>query len=443
MHLTTQEICQQLHVPCTANLKFNSISTDSRTLQPGALFVAIIGQNFDGHDYIDAAIRSGATAVLVSKPCNVNVPVITVENTLHAYGQIAKLHRSKFNLPIAAVTGSCGKTTVQGMLASILRQVANTLSPAGSFNNEIGVPRTLLELSAEHAYAVLEMGARKPGDIKYLMDIVNPQVTLVNNVAPAHTETFGSVEAIATTKGEIYKCLGPTGVAVINVDDAFAPYWLSSLSTQKIITIGLEHAADITCSYIVEEHHRSKMELVTDIGSITVELPLLGMHNVKNALAATAMARGLNIPLDKIKAGLEAFSAVTRRMEVKEGLNGAKIIDDSYNANPLAMSYAVDVLSKQAGTKVMVIGDMLELGAISEETHRALGQQAKAAGIDHLFAYGDFSKIAVATFGSNARFYADKNQLINDLKPLLNADMVVLVKGSNGMRMNDVVNALL
>lgn len=443
MQLTMQEICTQLNLPCTANITFSSVSTDSRTLQPGALFIAISGANFDGHDFIADAIQRGAAAVIVSKACNVNLPTITVKDTLWAYGQIAKLHRAKFNIPAVAVTGSCGKTTVQSMIASILRKVGNTLSPAGSFNNEIGLPRTLLELNDQHEYAVLEMGARKPGDIKYLMDIVNPQVTLVNNVAPAHTETFGNLETIATTKGEIYKYLRPTGTAVINVDDAFAPYWLSSLTTQKVITVGLEHSADITCSYIVEEHHRSKLEIVTDIGNIEVSLPLLGMHNVKNAIAATAMARALNVPLDKIKEGLEDFKTVTRRMEVKAGLNGAKIIDDSYNANPLAMAYAVDVLSKQAGTKIMVIGDMLELGALSEDKHRMLGQQAKAAGIDHLFAYGDFTKLAVAAFGENAKFYNDKTQLIDDLKPLLNQGMVILVKGSHGMRMNEVVNALI
>lgn len=444
MNISCKQICNFLKIAYEGpEVTFTSVSTDSRTVQPGALFIAIKGANFDGHDYIADVLAKGAAGIVVSKPFTANVPVLEVADTLWAYGQIAAMYRSAFNIPMVAITGSCGKTSTQSMTASILRQAGNTLSPSGSFNNEIGLPRTLLELTPEHKYAVLEMGARKPGDIKYLMEIVNPQVTLVNNVAPAHTETFGDLDTIARTKGEIYTSLQANGTAVINADDAYAPFWLSTLKGQRVITFGLDRAADITCSYIVEEHHRIKMELVTDIGSIEIILPLLGMHNVRNALAATAMARALDIPLDLIKAGLEGFKTVTRRMEVKTGKNGAKVIDDSYNANPVAMSYAVDVLSKQAGHKIMVIADMLELGPLSEERHRVLGQQAKAAGIDKLLAYGNFAQLAANEFGTNATFYADKNELILDLTAMLNADTVVLVKGSHGMKMNEVVNAII
>jgi UDP-N-acetylmuramoyl-tripeptide--D-alanyl-D-alanine ligase len=444
MNLKCTEICNYLNVPYSGpEAIFNAVSTDTRSLQPGALFVAIQGKNFDGHNFLDEAIKHGAIGVVVSKPYSADVPVIQVEDTLNAYGQIAAMHRSKFDLPMVGVTGSCGKTSVKSMIASILQQVGKVLSPPGSFNNEIGLPKTLLELNAEHEFGVLEMGARKPGDIKYLMGLVNPNVVLVNNVAPAHTETFGDLDTIAATKGEIYKYLQADGVAVINVDDQYAPYWLSSLTTQKVITFGLEHTADVTCAYIVEEHHRIKMELVADQGSVQILLPLIGLHNVMNALAASAAALALGISLDDIKAGLEAFKTVTRRMEIKPGQQGATVIDDSYNANPNAMRFAVDVLSKQQGRKIMVIGDMLELGVQSEERHKVLGQQIKAAGIDSLLAYGNFTKLAVEEFGTQAQYFADKSELIARLTTMLDSNTVVLVKGSHGMRMNEVVNAII
>lgn len=438
------DVCKYLDITYSGpEVIFDSIATDSRLLQPGALFIAVIGQNFDGHDFVNDAIEKGAVAIIASKEVVSSVPVIIVTDTLKAYGKIAAMHKQKFSVPTVAVTGSCGKTTVQSMIANILRQVGPTLSPNGSFNNEIGVPRTLLELNSAHKFAVIEMGARKPGDIKYLMSLVNPNVVLVNNVAPAHTETFGSLDTIAATKGEIYSNLQPNGTAVINADDVYAPFWLSNLKGQKVITFGLEHSADISCSYIVEEHHQIKMELATDLGNIDIHLPLLGMHNVMNSLAATAIARALDVPLVAIKAGLESFKTVTRRMEVKLTKNGAKIIDDSYNANPKAMHFAIDVLSKQVGTKVMVIGDMLELGDLSHEKHEELGKIAKSAGIDRLLAFGRFALFAAEEFGENAKHYGSKDELIVDLRAMLNSSTVVLVKGSHGMRMNEIVNALI
>lgn len=444
MNLSCRQICNYLDIDYTGEDKiFTSVSTDSRTLQSGALFVAIKGDSFDGHDYIQQAINNGASGLVVSQAVTADIPVIQVSDTIWAYGQIAALYRSNFKIPMVGITGSCGKTTVKTMLASILQQVAKVLSPPGSYNNEIGLPKTLLELTPQHKYAVLEMGARKAGDIKYLMELVNPSVTLINNVAPVHTETFGDVDGIAVAKGEIYECLQPHGTAVVNVDDVYAPYWISKLKTQKIITFGLEATADITCAYIVEEHHRLKFELVTDIGTIEVLLPMVGLHNVRNALAAAAAARALDVSLREIKAGLEQLRPVTRRMEIKAGRNGAKIIDDSYNANPVAMKYAIDVLAKQAGNKIMVIGDMLELGVDAENKHRELGQQARAAGINNLLAYGDLTRFSINEFGSNGQFFADKNRLITVLSTMLNADTVVLIKGSNGMRLDEVVSAII
>ncbi len=442
--LTCSQISTYLDADFTgADVAVSNINTDSRTVRPGELFLALIGENFDGHEFIDQAIANGAAAVLVSKPVSVKVPVIMVEDTLWAYGQIAALHRSKFKIPMVGITGSCGKTSVKSMITSILQQSAKVLSPPGSYNNEIGLPKTLLELTAEHEFAVLEMGARNVGDIKYLMELVNPNVTVINNVAPVHTETFGDVDGIAAAKGEIYEYLQPHGTAVVNVDDVYAPYWLSKLQTQKIITFGLECTADITCAYILEEHHRIRFELVTDIGMIEVHLALLGLHNVLNALAAAAVARALDISLQDIKSGLETTQAVTRRMELKNGLHKSKVIDDSYNANPVAMQYAIDLLAKQQGRKIMVIGDMLELGQQAAEQHKQLGRNAKIAGIDVLLGFGELAQLAITEFGSPGQFYTDKNELITDLSTMLHADTVVLVKGSNGMRLNEVVNAIL
>jgi UDP-N-acetylmuramoyl-tripeptide--D-alanyl-D-alanine ligase len=444
MNISCSQITNYLDVDYNGHdVTFNSISTDTRNLQPGSLFLAIKGKNFDGHNYIKQAIDLGATGVLVSEPySNPNVAVITVKDTIWAYGQIAALHRSKFKIPMVGITGSCGKTTVTSMVAAILRTVGKVLAPSGSFNNEIGLPKTLLEIDDSDDYGVLEMGARKPGDIKYLMELVNPSVVLVNNVAPAHTETFGDLDTVAATKGEIYQYLQPYGTAVINVDDVYAPFWLSKLKTQHVLTFGLDHSADVTCAYVVEEHHRIKMELVTDLGTIQIILPLLGLHNVRNALAAAAVARVLDVSLEDIKAGLENYQAVARRMEIKSGKFGAKIIDDSYNANPIAMQYAVDVLSKQAGRKVLVIGDMLELGELSKERHKALGQHAKAAGVDVLLGFGDLAKLAVDEFGANAKFYTDKKELIADLTAMLDPSTVVLIKGSNAMRLDEVVKEI-
>jgi UDP-N-acetylmuramoyl-tripeptide--D-alanyl-D-alanine ligase len=442
-NLTTLQICNYLdadyHGP---DVKFSSISTDTRTLQPGALFIAIAGENFDGHDYIAEAIAKGATAIIASKEITASVPVIQVSNTLWAYGQIAALYRSKFKIPMVGITGSCGKTSVKSMIANILKQSANVLSPEGSFNNEIGLPKTLLDLSPEHQYAVLEMGARQAGDIKYLMELVNPSITVINNVAPVHLETFGSLDGVAAAKAEIYEFLQPHGTAVINIDEVYAPFWLSKLKTQNIITFGLERAADITCAYIVEEHHRIRFELVTDIGMIEIILPLLGLHNVKNALAAAAVARALDVSLVDIKRGLEEMQPVKWRMEIKNGTKGAKIIDDCYNANPVAMKYAIDVLAKQTGKKILVVGDMLELGTHAVERHEDLGVQAKDAGIDFLLAFGDLAQHAVKKFGINAKFFKDKTKLIDELSTMLDADTVVLIKGSRGMRLNEVVSAI-
>lgn len=440
-NLSLTEISATLNLPApTVNITFNSVSTDSRTLQPGDLFVALHGENFDGHNFIEQALAAGAAAVVVDRNVEATVPVLQVADTLRAYAQIAALYRSKFAIPIAAVTGSCGKTTVKNILASILSQAGSVLAPEGSFNNEVGVPNTILKLRPEHDFAVLELGAKNKGDIEYLMQIVQPNVALINNAAPAHLETFGDLDGIAKVKGEIYEQL--QGTAVLNVDDVYAPYWLTLIKDQPVITFGLESKADITCAFIIEEHHQIKFELITDIGKATVTMQVLGMHNVMNALAATALARGLNISLAHIKAGLEAFVPTTRRMQVKLGKHGAKVIDDSYNANPIAMRKAIEVLAKQQGRKIMVVADMLEMGQDAVHMHTELGKQIREAQIDKLYAYGDLARHTASAYGDEAAFFTDKTTLTIDLLNIMDKDTVVLVKGSNGMHLEDVINVI-
>lgn len=425
-----------------SGIDFSQISTDSRTLKPGALFVAIKGENFDGHEFISEAISKGAKALVVSKEITAEIPVFLVEDTLQEYGQIAAAHRNSFNIPVIAITGSCGKTTVTALVSQILSQKAKILAPKGSFNNEIGLPKTLLELNSEHQYVVLEMGARKAGDIGYLAKIARPTVGMINNAAGVHLETFGDLDGVAKAKGEMYESLSTNSYAVVNVDDSYAPYWLSNIKSKNIVTFGLENPADITCDYIVEEHHQLRFSISTEKESVEICLPMLGLHNVMNVLAATAIVSCLQIPLIQVKSALESFQGVNRRMQRKAGRNGSTIIDDSYNANPKAMNSAIDVLAKQQGKKLLVIGDMLELGSLEQQYHKEIGLYAKQSGIQKLYSFGKLAMIASKEFGTNSCSYNNKQDLIKDLLQNLDENTTVLVKGSNGMKLDEVVQAI-
>ena len=419
------------------------ISTDSRTLQKGDLFIALKGEQFDGHDYVAKAIELGAGGLIVSESVETTLPTLLVKDTLKAFGQLAAINRRRFDIPVVGITGSCGKTSVKEMLASILNQSGKVLATPGNFNNEIGMPTTLCTLYDSHRYAILEMGARKQGDIGYLMDIAKPNVSLITNCGHAHIETFGSLDGVAKAKGEIYQKLSKEGTAVINADDMYAPYLLSLLTDQNILTFGLECMADVTCAYVIQEHENTIFELVTDIGSIQVTLPLLGSHNILNALAAAACARALGIMLEDIKQGLEQMVPVGQRLEVKFGSQGVKIIDDSYNANPSSVKAALEVLAKEAGKKILVLGDMLELGSEAVSQHREVGETAKAQGINVMLGTGELTKSATDGFGNDARYYQNKSSLIDDLLTLIDDQTTVLIKGSRSMHMEDVTNALI
>lgn len=430
-----------------ADVAFSAVSSDSRAIQPGDLFVALRGERFDGHDFVADCLERGAVAALVDSKwlAGAASPLLVVEDTRLAMGTLASCWRDKFSIPVAAVTGSNGKTTVKEMLAAILR--ANSaedavLATQGNLNNDIGLPLTLFKLQAAHRYAVIEMGMNHPGEISYLTRLAKPDVALVNNALQAHLEGLGSVEAVAHAKGEIFEGLADDGTAIINADDKFAPLWKQLAAPRKIMTFGLDHPADVSADYRLQADS-SEIALKTPYGNASLRLAVPGLHNVRNALAASAAALAMGVPLDAVVAGLQSYGGVKGRLQRKAGKQGASIIDDTYNANPASMRAAIDVLAACSGRRVLVLGDMGELGADAAYMHREIGAYAKAAGLDTLLVLGELSKEMAAGFGSGAQHFDAPETLVDALAKQLSADTTVLVKGSRFMRMERVVNLLL
>jgi UDP-N-acetylmuramoyl-tripeptide--D-alanyl-D-alanine ligase len=410
----------------------------------GDLFIALKGEHFDGHDYVAQCFEQGALAAMVSHEMTVGESLLQVPDTRLGLGDLAAYWRSKFSIPLMAITGSNGKTTVKEMLASILREACGAdavLATEGNLNNDIGLPLTLLKLRENHRYAVAEMGMNHPGEIAYLTRIARPTVALINNAGAAHLQGLGSVEAVARAKGEIFEGLSADGIAVINADDAAAPMWKSLAAPHRVMTFGLEHPADVSADYVLDPDG-SKLYLKTAQGNFEVRLAVPGLHNVKNALAATAAALAMGVPPATINDGLAAFSGVKGRLQRKIGCCGAVVVDDTYNANPASMRAAIGVLANMPGKKFFVMGDMGELGADAAEMHREIGAEAKAAGIDALYALGELSRNAVSGFGSGASHFDSAEALGMTLRNELTAGTAVLVKGSRFMRMERVVDML-
>lgn len=424
-----------------SDVTFRGVSTDTRTLTEGNLFVALEGPNFDGHDFIDQARRQGAVAAAVSRLIDDQIPQLEVKDTRLALGALAAHWRSRFSLPLIAVTGSNGKTTVKEMLASILRRCGETLVTAGNLNNEIGVPLTLFRLSSAHDYAVLELGANHPGEIAYLTGLARPTVGLVNNAGPAHLEGFGDVKGVAKAKGELYTNLATDAVCVINADDAFANLWRSMASPRYVISFGLNATADVAAKWR-GDISGSDVELMTPAGTVSLRLALPGQHNVMNALAATAGALAMGVALDKIVLGLSDVLPVAGRWQSQAGLGGAQLIDDTYNANPGSLQVALDLLSQAEADTWLVLGDMGELGEKGERLHRRVGEQAKQAGVKHLFALGALAAQAADAFGKGAETFTELDDLTMRLAKLVHPGVIVLVKGSRAMHMERVVQAL-
>lgn len=419
------------------------ISIDTRTLKPGELYIAIRGTRLDGHDYLNEAISKGACAAIVDHVIETNIPLIVVPDTTHALGTLAQAWRRQFHLPVVALTGSCGKTTTKAILAHILEQVGPTLSTQGTLNNEIGAPLTLLKLTSEHQFAVIELGANHPKEIAYTAALTQPQIALITNIAPVHLEGFGSLEGVAQAKGEIYAALPKDGMALLNHDDAFFSQFKAQTEHHKTFTFGLTADSTISAHDIkntAEGFPTFTLQYHNESCSIT--LPLLGQHNVMNALAAACAAYALNIPLALVKTGLESVTAVNKRMNKYHAFNGAVLIDDTYNANPTAFLAAIDFLTQQTGEKVLVVGDMGELGPDAIYYHEQLGQQAKAKGIQHLYAVGKLSAHAAQAFGTHGEHFSDKSQLIAHLRKAVTPEQVVLVKGSRSAKMEEVVEGL-
>jgi UDP-N-acetylmuramoyl-tripeptide--D-alanyl-D-alanine ligase len=424
---------------------FSGCSTDSRTIEDGNLFIALKGDLFDGHDYVSVAEENGASSLMLEREVNNTKPVLQVEDTRKTMGLLAKFWREEISIPLIAITGSNGKTTVKEMVSSILSEISEVHATSGNLNNDIGVPLTLFGLDKKHQYAVVEMGANHPGEIEWLSAIARPNVAVITQCAPAHLEGFGSVEGVAKAKAEIYSGLQSSGTAIINVDDEYADFWKKSCEHLNKLGFGIEsELADVRAKNIktLTESASIQFELNYKQGAIKIMLPLSGEHNVMNALAAAACCLSLDISLTTIKSGLENMLPVKGRLQIKAGKQGARIIDDTYNANPASLEAALKVLSHYQGSRYLVLGDMGELGNAEIGLHKNAGKLAKQLGIDKLFTLGELSINTLQGFGSDSFYFESHDELNEALMNHLDKNTTVLIKGSRAMRMERVVNAL-
>jgi UDP-N-acetylmuramoyl-tripeptide--D-alanyl-D-alanine ligase len=429
-----------------ADVRFSAVSTDTRSIATGDLFVALKGEHFDGAQFVAQAAQTGAVAAIVKEGSvleDVGCPVLFVPDTRLALGKLAAFWRKRFDIPLLAITGSNGKTTVKEMLAAILTAhggEGSVLATRGNFNNDIGMPLTLLKLRAQHRYAVIEMGMNHPGEIEYLTQLAQPDVALVNNASGAHLQGLGSVEGVARAKGEIFAGLQSNGTAVINADDAHAGLWRMLAGKHRVFDFALDHAADVKGEWQAQGFG-GELRAYTPAGELRAVLQVPGEHNARNALAATTAALAVHVPPATVARALEAFGGVAGRLQRKPALNGATLIDDTYNANPASMHAALEVLAQAAGQRIFVLGDMGELGDGAAQFHREIGIAARELGIEKLYALGTLSEQAVTEFGSGAMHFADVEGLLAVLEQELDAQTTVLVKGSRFMKMERVVQA--
>ncbi|MCX7090356.1 MAG: UDP-N-acetylmuramoyl-tripeptide--D-alanyl-D-alanine ligase [Legionellales bacterium] len=439
-----RDIARVLNLPCIREGVFSGLTIDSRKIQPGELFVALRGDRVDGHDYIADAARAGAAVVICERlvPDVVGPEQWVVDSSLQALATIATWYRQQFTCPMIAVTGSNGKTSVKEIIARILPN--DSFATVGNLNNHIGVPLSILQLRPEHRYAVFELGASKQGDIAYTVAMIQPQVAVINNIAPAHIEGFGSLEGVALAKGEIYQGLSQGGVAVVNDDDAYAHFWDKSFSNHHVVRFSRAHTADIWASdVLLNASGCAEFKLNFPEESALVRMQVPGLHAVSNALAAAACTSEVGISLSDIVLGLESFTGVSGRMMFCKGKQHATIIDDSYNANLRSTLTAVDVLAKCQGTRILVLGDMAELGDWGARHHEEVGVAAREQGIDWLLTCGKMSAKAVLSFGSGGKHYTNQQELTQDLLRRLDSKTTVLVKGSRSAAMENIVQQLI
>src|SRR5882757_324226 len=461
MKRTLRDAAQALGAPLGGELngddvRYSVVSSDSRTLGPGALFVALRGPNFDGADFVAAAVARGAVGALVERRLAVSLPQIVVPDALRALQQLAQAWRADFDIPIVAVAGSNGKTTAKEMTAAILSRMGTCMATHGNLNNHIGVPLTLMRLEPAHRSAVVEMGANRIGDVAELVKLARPTVGLITNAGAEHLEGFGDLDGVAKGEGEMVACLEPEATAIINADDPYAGYWRSVASTRRVITFGVHAAADggavvgrpadFTVKNSTQTIERgefvTRFTLLCPLGEIQILLKAGGAHNISNALAAAAAASAAGASLQDIASGLADFRPVSGRLQLKAGARGSWIIDDSYNANPISVRAGLEVLRSLSGPTWLVLADMAELGEHTSDSHAHMGSYARACGVQRVFAMGEQSSRAVETFGAGGEWFADIDSLIRRLQAELSPGVTVLIKGSRVNRLERVVQAL-
>ena len=439
----------QLH---GTDVAYSDVVSDSRTLAPQQLFVALKGASFDGQRFVAAAQAAGAAGAVVETLQPVSLPQIVVADTQAALTRAARAWRADFRGPLVGVAGSNGKTTAKEMTAAILGKAGDCLATRGNLNNHIGVPLTLLRLTPEHRFAVIEMGANHPGEVAALASLARPSVGMITNAGAEHLEGFGSLEGVARAEGEMVAALPPPATAVINADDAFAPLW-RGLTQARVVSFGLRSAADFSASEVRTAvgaaGFHTHFRLTAPQGSAAIELRLGGTHNVANALAAAAAAASAGATLEHIATGLAEVRAVPGRLQFKRATSGAWLIDDSYNANPSSMRAAIEVLASLDGRKWLVLGEMAELGVFAPQAHTEIGEFARAAGIERLYATGALMAGAVTGFGAGAHWFADTASLSAALSAALSeagseagSELRLLIKGSRSNRLERVVDAL-
>ena len=428
------------------DLDFTGCTTDSRRVNSGELFIALRGEHFDGHEFVGEARNNGAVAAVVERNISggSRLPIIIVDDSRVAMGKLAAYWRSSISVPLIAITGSNGKTTVKEMITSVLSRKAPVLSTRGNLNNEIGVPLTLFALDKHYQYAVIEMGANHPGEIAALTRIARPNVAAITQCAPAHLEGFGSVAGVASAKAEIFEGLEQDGIAIVNIDDSHAPVWQSKARLFRQISFSVRQKADVHASGIDFDSDSGAGRFTLHVGGeeTEVRLSLPGKHNIQNALAAAACCVAVEIDLETIKAGLEGVRTIKGRLQIKKGINGSRVYDDTYNANPASLEAALKVVGERPGRHWLVLGDMGELGESSETLHFRAGENARAYGFEKLYTLGQLSTHAVEGFGNGALSVTSPEELVSILKDGLSEEINVLVKGSRAMAMERVVNGI-
>ncbi|EED36291.1 UDP-N-acetylmuramoylalanyl-D-glutamyl-2,6-diaminopimelate--D-alanyl-D-alanyl ligase [Luminiphilus syltensis NOR5-1B] len=427
----------------TDALRVSGVAIDSRTVSAGDLFVALRGERVDGHDYVAAAHAGGAVAAVVEEPVAVEIPQLQVAASVDVLSLIAGMVREQYRGVLVGITGSAGKTSAKTLLASVLAEAGPTLATSGNQNNEIGVPLTLFRLDPAIEFAVVEMGAGRPGDIAHLCAVARPGITALLNAAPAHLANYDSVDAIARTKGEILAALGSGDLGVFNGDQRYADVWREMAAPAEVRTFGMSKGVDVRAINIQYEGYKgTHFRVKTPEDGFDVALKLPGSPGVYNALAAIAIAGALGLSPAAIARGLEKVSPERGRGRALRASSGAQIVDDSYNANPVAVAAAIDTLAMTPGRRSLILGPMLELGPKTDEFHREMGVRAKEAGLDRLITVGEATRPAAEGFGGSPQHFADNSALLSALPDFTSGD-TVLVKGSRGARLEVVVDALL